>query len=209
MDVKLGGSEELIEFLAGRCNKKFLEAYLSADIGLIESIAKPTLYLEFSAEVDLAVRLFKFGLLPEYTRKSFIETVSQYALNGDDARILFDSDLRSLLKDKERIRLREGMRIKVLPRIEEVRLEHQANRDPEDDPEWHMRRFTQLLSSIEKEYPQSWRIRRVVKRERLQVQEWIEENPIEVDSSASRNIEVEKVGANFYISRSIFDDVDE
>ncbi|OFC08068.1 hypothetical protein AN467_27410 [Pseudomonas aeruginosa] len=204
-----GARRELIEFLAGRCNKKFLEAYLSADIGLIESIAKPTLYLEFSAEVDLAVRLFKFGLLPEYTRKSFIETVSQYALNGDDARILFDSDLRSLLKDKERIRLREGMRIKVLPRIEEVRLEHQANRDPEDDPEWHMRRFTQLLSSIEKEYPQSWRIRRVVKRERLQVQEWIEENPIEVDSSASRNIEVEKVGANFYISRSIFDDVDE
>lgn len=204
-----GARRELIGFLAGRCSKQFLEAYLSVDVALIESITKPTLYLEFSAEVDLAIRLFKFGLLSEYTRKSFVETVSQYALNGDDTRILFDSDLRSLLNDKERIRLREGIRIKVLPRIEEVRLEHQANREPEDDPEWHMRHFTQLLSSIEKEYPQSWRIRRIVKRERLQVQEWIEENLTEIDSSASRNIEVVKVSENFHISRSIFDDVDE
>ncbi|WLH02030.1 hypothetical protein PSH92_03935 [Pseudomonas beijingensis] len=204
-----GARRHLLGFLAGRCSKQFLEAYLSVDLALMESIAKPTLYLEFSVEVDLAIRLFKFGLLPENTRKSIIDTVSQYALNGDDARVLSDPELRLLLNDKERIRLREGVRIKVLPRIEEVRLEHQANRDPEDDPEWHMRRFTQLLSSIEKEYPQSWRIRKVVKRERLQVQEWIEGNPTEVDSSTSRNIVVDEQSASFDISRSIFDDVDE
>ncbi|MEE4306012.1 hypothetical protein V2J60_04250 [Pseudomonas alliivorans] len=200
---------DLLGFLAERCSRQFLEAYLSVDMALIESITKPTLYLEFSTEVDLAIRLFKFGLLPEYIRKSFIEAVSQYALNGDDARVLSDPELRLLLNEKERNRLREGVRIKVLPRIEEVRLEHQANRDPEYSPEWHMRRFMQLLSSIEEEYPHSWRIRNIVKRERLQVQEWIEESPTEMVSSISRNIVVDEPSANFNTSRSIFDDVDD
>lgn len=204
-----GARRDLLGFLAGRCSKQFLEAYLLVDPALIESIAKPSLYLEFSVEVDLAIRLFKFGLLPEDVRKSFIETVSHYALSGDDARVLSDPELRLLLTDKERSRLREGIRVKVLPRIEDVRREHQVNREPEDDPEWHMRRFTQLLSSIENEYPQSWRIKRIIKRERLEVQEWIEVNPTEVGSATSRDIVVDELNASFDLTRSIFDDVDE
>lgn len=204
-----GARRDLLGFLAGRCCKQFLEAYLAVDQALIGSIVNPRPYLEFSAEVDLAVRLFKFGLLPEHARKSLIEAVSKYALNGEDARVLSDPELRSLLNDKDRSRLREGVRTKVLPRIEEVRFEHQAGRAPEDDPEWHMRRFTQLLTSIEEEYPKSWRIKRIVKKERLQVQEWIDENPTESDNSNARDITIDEPSASHDGSRSIFDDVDE
>lgn len=200
---------ELLRFLARRCSKQFLEAYLTADRKLIESILKPSLYLDFSVEVDLAIRLFKLGLLPEDSRRTLVETVSKYARDGDDARAMSDPELRSLLNDKELRGLREAIRTEVLPRIGEVRLEHQEGRDPEDDPEWHMRRFTQLLSAIEEAYPQSWRIRRIVKRERLQVQEWIDENPTEADSSTSRDITIDEPSTNHHISRSIFDDVDE
>lgn len=81
--------------------------------------------------------------------------------------------------------------------------------DPEDDPEWHMRRFTQFLSAIEEAYPQSWRIRKIVKRERLQVREWIDGNQTEADSSVSRAITVNEPSASHDVSRSIFDDIDE
>ena len=200
---------ELLGFLAGRCNKQFLEAYLLADRELIESIVKPTLYLDFSVEVDLAIRLFELGLLPEEARRTLVETVSKYALNGDDARALRDPKLRSLLNAKELRRLRESIRTELLPRIEAVRLEHQAEHHSEDDPEWHMRRFTQLLSAIKEEYPQSRRISKIIKREHLQVQEWIDENPTETDSSTSRDIMVGESSASHNVSRSIFDDVDE
>jgi energy-coupling factor transporter ATP-binding protein EcfA2 len=200
---------ELLGFLAGRCSKQFLEAYLEAARELIESIVEPMLPLEFSDEVNLAIRLFKFGLLPEDARRTLAENVSKYARDGVDARVLSDPELRSLLNDKELRRLREAVRTEVLPRIEHVRLEHQAGRDPEDDPEWHMRRFTQLLSAIEEAYPQSWRIRKIVKREFLQVQEWIDKNPTEAYSSTSRDITVDEPSASHDANRSIFDDVDE
>lgn len=200
---------ELLGFMARRCNKQFLEAYLRTDQELIESIAKPTLYLEFSDEVDLAIRLFALGLLPEEARRTLIETVSTYALNGDDARVLRDPELRLLLSEKELRRLQESIRTELLPRIDAVRLEHQAGRESEDDPEWHMRRFTQLLSAIEKEYPTSRRIRTIVESERLQVQEWIDENPTETDSSTSRDIMVDNPNVSHNVSRSIFDDIDE
>jgi energy-coupling factor transporter ATP-binding protein EcfA2 len=201
---------DLLTFLAGRCSKQFLEAYLSEDQVLIDSIVKPSLYLEFSAEVELAIRLFKLKLLPESARKSLISTVSRYARSGDDARVLHDPELRSLVNEKELTSLLDAVRTEVLPRIEEVRLEHQSGRDPEDDPEWHMRRFTSLLCSIEEEYPQSKRIRNILKRERQLVQEWIDENPTEEDNSTSRNIMInDEPTAESDVNRSIFDDIDQ
>ena len=113
-----GARRELLGFLAGRCTRQFLEEYLSVDLTLIDSMVKPPLYLEFSAEVDLAVRLFEFGLLPEFARKALVEAVSKYARDGDDGRVLIDPALRSMLSDKELSRLHEAVRTELLPRIE-------------------------------------------------------------------------------------------
>lgn len=200
---------ELLRFLSRRCCRQFLEAYLEADPKLIGSIVCPGLYLEFSVEVDLVIRLFKLGLLPENARKTFVESVSNYARNGEDAHVLRDPDLRSLLNEKELRRLREALRTQFIPRIEAFRLQLQEDHDSTEDPEWHMRYFTNLLSAIKEEYPRNWRISKIVKRELLSVQAWIEENPIEPDSSTSRDITVEEPSASHNVSRSIFDDIDE
>lgn len=204
-----GARRELLVFLAGRCSKDFLGAYLAVDSKLIDSIVSPMLYLEFSIEVDLAIRLYKFGLLPEDARRTLAENVSKHARDGVDARVLCDPELRSLLNDKELSSLRESIRTEVLPRIEDIRLEHQESYDPEDDPEWHIRHFTQFLSAIEEAYPQSLRIRKIVERERLQVREWIDGSSAEADSSASRDITVNEPSGSPNGSRSIFDDIDE
>ncbi|TDG01916.1 hypothetical protein E1N52_42510 [Paraburkholderia guartelaensis] len=201
--------QDLHRFLARRCSKQFLVAYLEADERLIESIVKPMMSLEFSGEVDLAIRLFKLGFLPEEARRTLIETVSEYAKTGDDVHVLNDPELCSLLKEGELRRLREAMRTQLLPRIEEVRLQHQERCDREYDAEWEMRHFRRLLSSFEESYPSSWRIRRIVKEERLRLQEWIDQNPQERETSSSRDIAVDEPSATHEGSRSLFDDVDE
>lgn len=203
-----GARRELLRFLGGRCSKQFLEIYLAADQTLIDSIVKPSLYLEFSVEVDLAIRLFKFGLLPEDARKIIVESVNRHARSGEDSRVLSDPELRAMLSERELRKLREELRTETLPRIEEVRFEHQASRDPEDDPEWHMRRYSNFLDAIEQTYPTSWRIRRIVKRERIQVEEWIGENPTVASSSSSRDIAIDEQSTKHDLGRSIFDDID-
>lgn len=201
--------QDLQRFLARRCSKQFLQAYLAADEKLIESISRPTISLEFSSEVDLAKRLFEFGLLPEDARRTLIETVSEYARTGDDVHALSDLKLRSLFKERELRRLLEAMRTQLLPRIEEVRLQHQDRCEREYDAEWEMRHFTRLLSSFEEAYPTSRRIGQIIERERVRLQEWIDLNPRERESSTSRDITVDEPTATPSSSRSIFDDVDD
>lgn len=200
--------QDLHRFLARRCSKQFLVAYLEADEKLLDSIVKPTMALEFSGEVDLAICLFKLGLLPEDARRTLVETVSEYARTGDDVYALNDPELRSLMKERELRRLRETMRTQVLPRIEEIRLQHQERCDREYDPEWEMRHFMRLLYSFEEAYPASPRIRRIVKEERLRLREWIDQNPPERESPSSRDIAVDEPSAAHDGSRNIFDDVD-
>lgn len=200
--------QDLHRFLAKRCSKQFLTAYLESDEKLIESIVKPTMSLEFSGEVDLAICLFELGLLPEDSRRTLVETVSEYARTGDDVHVLKDPKLRSLLKESELRRLREAMRTKLLPRIEEVRLQHQERCDREYEAEWEMRHFIRLLSSFEEAYPASQRVKRIVKKERLRLQEWIDQNPHERERSSSRDIAVDEPASTSDGSRSIFDDVD-
>lgn len=204
-----GARRELSGFLAGRCSRQFLEEYLSVDLKLIDSIVEPTLYLEFSSEIDLAIRLFKFGLLPEFARKAIMEVVSKYARDGDDGRVLIDPELRSMLSDKELSRLHEAVRTELLPRIEKARLVHQENRELDDDPTWHMRRFEQILSAIEQIFSQSRRIQKIIARERMHAREWIEMSPMKEDRSGAHNIAVDAPGTNYNVNRSIFDDVDD
>jgi|TARA_R110001583_G_scaffold123134_2_gene274535 hypothetical protein len=106
--------------------------------------------------------LFKLNLLPENGRKTLVIKVSKYAKNGEDARAISDPELRSLLNDKELRILREAIRTELLPRIEEVRCLYQEEHVPEEYSEWHIRRFTQLLSGIVDEYPRSLRIRNII-----------------------------------------------
>lgn len=195
-------------FLARRCCKEFLEGYLLADQTLLGSISEPGPHLEFSEDVDLAVRLFELGLLPEEQRRLLASAVSEHAWRGDDARALVDPRLHSMLNEKERSRLKDAMRTELLPRIEEVRLNLQADIAQDDDAEWQMRRFEQVLTALEQQYPGSRRIKNAVRRERQRAQDWIEQRAIPKDAT-HREIVTENVQAVPAGARGIFDDVDQ
>ena len=69
-------------FLARRCSKEFLSLYLRRHSDLLDQVSEPGLHLDAVPEVRLAKRLHEFGILPDEQRKKFVETVSNYALEG-------------------------------------------------------------------------------------------------------------------------------
>jgi energy-coupling factor transporter ATP-binding protein EcfA2 len=196
-------------FLAKRCSKEFLEMYLPTNPKLLESIASPIARLEYSADIDLAVRLFELKLLPEELRQSLAEVVSEYAWQGHDPWALIDPRLGAMLNGKEKSRLEHAVRTKLLPRIAEVRLTLQKDYLEGEDAEWHMGRFNQYLSALEDQYFHSRRIGNIVKRERLRTREWIEHRRVQASGAPMPEISTVEERPLPASTRNVFDDVDE
>ena len=86
----------LHSFLASRCSPRFLSLYLQHDSDLLTEVSRPGLLLYAVSEVPLAKRLHELGLLPERHRRKFVNTVSDYALDGQDASALDDESVRNI-----------------------------------------------------------------------------------------------------------------
>ncbi|KAA0075856.1 hypothetical protein CIW54_26080 [Paraburkholderia sp. T12-10] len=203
-----GARRNLHAFLTRRCTKGFLEIYLATNPDLIQSISSPSLYLEFSPEVSLCMRLYELGLLPEDARRTFVETVIQYALDGDDARVLTDGKLRAMLTGEESDELKQGLLTELVPKIADVRGNVEFNYRSEDDADDHMRHFMEVLSAVEQEFPGDEDIEAVVQHERGRAQEWIDDHLPEESEQNARELTVADSDMLKSAGRSIFDDVD-
>jgi energy-coupling factor transporter ATP-binding protein EcfA2 len=204
-----GAKRSLLRFLGKRCGREFLEMYLAQSPQVIESISKPSLYLDYSPEVDLVLRLFSLGLLTEDARSTFVQTVVQYALDGDDARVLSDANVRAMLTTEELDELKQGVLVELVPRLANVRRNVQSNHELEDDPEGHMRHFMEVLDSVEQEFPDEQTVKMAVEHERSRVKAWIDEQPSESREESPRRLTVSESDAVSSTSRSVFDDVEE
>lgn len=130
-----GARWTLYRFLANRCSKDFLAAYLEQSPDVLQRVAKPGLSLSAVPEVDLAVRLHEFGLLPEEVRKAFIKAVSTYAVEGQDLYALDDPGVRSVFQDSEFDELVEMVRADLIPKLADVRRSAQSNHSSSDSPD--------------------------------------------------------------------------
>lgn len=205
---------QIRRFLADRCSKEFVEAYLCADTSIIEGIDCPSVYLEFSEDVNLAIRMFDFGILPDGIRQSLVSLAIDRALEGGDPRILVDTGFRALMTPSEASQLAHGIRTKLIPQIESVRGALEAEYQEDDaDAEWHMRRFLQSLTGIAEHFPASRRIQNVVSRQRARTRSWIELREQSVrDDSEDASHDIATKDATVVTpegSRSIFDDIAE
>ena len=81
----------------------------------MDQVAQPGLYLDTVPEVRLAQRLNEYGLLPEEKRKKFVETVSSYAIEGQDVYALDDAGICTIFSDKEFDQLVEAVHAQLLP----------------------------------------------------------------------------------------------
>src|SRR3546814_3718866 len=103
--------------------------------------ASPGLYLSGAPEVDLCCRFFELGLLQEEIRRRFINTVSEYAVDGVDASVLGYDRMRAMLTKTELDALRGALRNKLLPELGAVRERRQDQYDETDDSHQHMEPF--------------------------------------------------------------------
>jgi hypothetical protein len=203
-----GAKRALQGFLARRCSKEFLSLYLHGNPGLLDQVAEPGLFLDTVSEVRLAKRLHELGLLPEEKRKKFVETVSDYALQGQDADALDDDGIRSLFTLGEFEELVRRVRTELLPRLGDVRREWESNHSSDEPPEEYMQQLLELFDSLNKQFGDDERAAELIDREIRHTREWIDENTEEEPERAPRNLEKIEAQEKLQSTRSIFDDVD-
>ncbi len=199
-----GARHSLQGFLARRCSKEFLTLYLDEDPKLLDRVSEPRLFL---SEVRLAARLYEFGLLPEAKRKKFVETVSEYAVRGDDVDVLDDVHTRSVFKDDEFESLVQRVRAQLLPRLGDLRREAQSNHTS-GTPEEHMGQLLAVFDALKKHFGDDESAVKTIEREITLANEWIGENTPDEPERSSRKLGKVEALENRQGGRSIFDDID-
>jgi hypothetical protein len=203
-----GARWDLQGFLARRCSKEFLSLYLQINPGLLDQVSKPGLFLDAVTEVRLAKRLHEFGLLPEENRRKFIDTVSKYAIEGEDADALDDEGIRSLFTDDEFEEFVARVRAELLPQLWDVRRRHESDYSPGASPDEHMQPLLEVFESLKKRFGDDESAIILIDREIRSTKNWIDENtPLEPEQSP-RKLEKVEEPEKPHSTRSIFDDID-
>lgn len=199
---------DLQGFLSHRCSKEFLSLYLQENPSLLEQVSEPGLYLSIAPEVRLTRRLHDYGLLPEDYRKKFIETVSNYVLEGQDAGALDNDQIRSLFTEDEFEELLQKVRTELLPRLDEVRSAWESNYTSDDSAEQHMQLLLDFFESLKERFDDDKTSVKRIEHELRRTKEWIGEHMPEEPERSPRKLEKIEVQSEPRSARSIFDDID-
>jgi len=202
-----GARWTLYRFLANRCSKDFLAAYLEQSPDVLQRVAKPGLNLSAVSEVDLAVRLHEFGLLPEEDRKAFVETVSTYAVDGEDLYALDDPGVRSVFQDSEFDELEEAVRTDLLPKLADVRWNAQSSYSSSGSPDEHMQGILESFGILKKRFGEDEQLVKLIDREIDLVNEWISETEPPEPKVGPRVLGAVEHSEEKHGTRSIFDDI--
>jgi len=204
-----GAKRQLHQFLSNRCSGEFLIKYLESNPTLLEHVTQPGLNLDSVSEVDLACRLHHFNLLPESHRLKFIETVSSYAIKGEDLYALRSSRIRKVFKEEELINLRKKVKDELIPEVANLTKSWQGNYDSTSEADAYMDSLIDIYKTLEEEFKEDSAITDVVKGEIQKVKNWIEENTSDEQKVPKRE-KLSDAGTvlNVNEERSIFDDID-
>jgi hypothetical protein len=205
-----GATSLLLRFLTDRCSPEFLALYVGKHPELLDRAARPGLFLDSVPEVRLAARLHENGLLPEDKRKKFVDTVTDYALEGQDLYGLESPHIRQVFTDQEFDDMRSRVYDEMLPRIAAVRNEWEDS-GSDQSPDEHMQPLLDLFEIMKREFGHDDEAVVAIDRQIERVNEWIAEHmpeePEDVESS-SRKLGNVSAQDTFKDGRSVFDDID-
>lgn len=195
-------------FLTRRCSKEFLALYLESNPELVNQVCRPSLRLNFSSEVKLAVRLNDFALLREGSKKIFVEAVSAYAISGEDVYALDDSGIRRMFTDAEFNSFVARVRSELLPRLDKVREKEQEGFAAVDPADEYMEHLLDIFKALKNKFCDDAGAVEIIEREIDLVEDWIRNNDHELLDRAPRSLDTAGAIDKPHGSRSIFDDID-
>ena len=195
-------------FLTRRCSKEFLAQYIQANPTLVDQISRPGLVLSAMSEVSLAVRLHELKLLPEPNRRVFVDTVSQYAVEGDDMLALSDEDIRSLFTDIEHAALVARVREELLPRLHRVREKEQDNYSRDRSADDHIEHLLEGFNILKGTFSEDAAVVSLIEEQISDAKAWAGESDCEVSNIPPRLLGTAAQVDRRQGHRSIFDDVD-
>lgn len=199
---------KLHAFLTRRCSKEFLALYVQANPSLVDQVSRPGLALNSVSEVGLAVRLHEFELLPEANREVFVNTVSKYAVQGDDTLALRDDDIRGMFTDNEHAALVERVRKELLPRLHRVRESEQDNYTRDRSADDHIEHLLENLDILKETFAEDVDAVNFIEEQIRESKAWANENDHEIPQMANRTLGNAASVDQPRGDRSIFDDVD-
>jgi len=196
-------------FLTYRCSRYFISLYLKKNPRLLEQISSPSMYLNTSSEVRLAIKLYEYGLLPEENREKFIKTVSEYATDYGDLYALDDASIKNLFLQEELDGLVQQVQTQLIPRLNELRREFEENYRSEELPEEWMQPFLETIEILQRQFSNGDNSNEIFAKQLQLVQDWIAENSPYEPESVSGVFERIEANAVLGFQRSIFDDIDD
>ena len=200
---------QLQGFLARRCSKEFLSVYIAQNPQLVDNAAQPGLFLDSVPEVRMAQRLHEFGLFPETERRTFVRTVSDYAIEGNDMSALEDDRIRALFTDQEYGELLDRVRLELLPRLDDVRMDWETNHPSTERPEEYMDQLLAWFESLKSIFADDEVATNVIEQETEAAREWILENTPNEPERSARTLGTVETPEAPQGERSIFDDIDD
>jgi hypothetical protein len=164
--------------------------------------------LSVAPEVGVAARLHGLGLLPEDKRKKFVETVTEYAVDGDDLAAMSSKTISSMFMDREFEQLKEGVRLELLPRLGDVRRNVESNYSSGEPPEEHMASLLESLDTLKEYFGEEEQAARIIERETEYANQWIGENTPQEPNQKPRRLGRVEEPEKPQGARSVFDDID-
>lgn len=203
-----GAGRQLKDFLARRASREFLALYVERHPDLLDAVSEPGLYLYAVPDARLAARLHEFGLLPESHRAKFVETVSNYAIEGEDPSALSDDVIRTVFTEPELTELYDQVRLKLLPRLGNIRRERLQDSPTEMAPEDRIQPVLDMLEALKECFRDDQVAVRAIEKEIAVSEQWISEQEPETQKKKPRKLGKLEASDQFSSARSLFDDID-
>jgi hypothetical protein len=197
-------------FLSSRCSKEFLSEYINAHPEVLDQVAKPGLSLSAVSAVDLAIRFNELGLLPEEFRKRFVETVIEYAIEGEDLYAIDSARIQSVFTPRELGDFRARVRIELLPKLRDVRYDWESNHDSDNSADGHMQPLIDSFSALKNEFADEPEIVNEIDQQIQFAEQWIAEHSSDDSIGDRQKLTLGEDTSEFQPSaiRGIFDDID-
>jgi hypothetical protein len=206
------GQAILDSFLARRCGKEFLEVYMSKFPETLDRITSPWVYIAAESGVEVVIRLFSLGVLPDPARRHFLQTVTGHAFEHGDPEALTNAGIREMFTIGEWQEFRTRVRREHASFLEHVRHGYQECCSDNVDPSEALQPFMDLCEAMDAEFAGDAEVEVAIQRERKRANSWLEDEwsdrPPEDEDYDSERYRSYASNRTHEGARSIFDDVD-